>query len=299
MEKAYKLEFANEQVQGLVLSCCGCSRTEPLHSFGPALKPHFLIHYVISGRGRFSVGGQEYGLEAGSGFLIEPGELVFYEADAKEPWTYVWVGFGGSQAGEYVRKMGLSGTHPVFYSNRQEELYHCVRNMMEHNTSGVANDLRRNGELAIFLSLIASEVPVKERNDADKDNSYVTKAVGFIRDNYCNPIRVTDVAEFVCVNRSYLYVLFEQSLGMSPQNFMTACRITRAAELLQTTDIPIESIALSCGYNDALVFTKAFKKTKGISPSGYRKECKRGGRHNKEQLVQIEDVIREIRERQI
>ncbi len=294
MEKAYKLEFANEQIQGLAVSCCGCSKTEPLHSFGPALKPHFLIHYVLSGKGRFSVGNQEYSLEAGSGFLIEPGELVFYQSDEQEPWTYVWVGFGGSQAGEYVRKMGLSGMHPVFCSNRREELYTCVRNMMEHNTSGVANDLRRNGELAIFLSLIAAEAQGREVEDADKANAYVKKAVNFIQSNYCNPIKVTDVADFVCVNRSYLYTLFEHSLGMPPQKFLSAYRITKAAELLQTTEIPIESIALSCGYNDALVFTKAFKQTKGISPSRYRKEFRESGsRHKKEHLLQIEDFIRQ------
>ncbi|MBO5093164.1 MAG: AraC family transcriptional regulator [Lachnospiraceae bacterium] len=295
MEKAYKLEFTNEQTDGLCVNCCGCSRTEPLHSFGPALKPHFLIHYVLSGKGKFSVQNQEYNLEAGSGFLIEPGELAFYQADEKEPWTYVWVGFSGSRAAEYMAKIGLSGKHPVFCAGRQDALYACVRNMMEHNTSSIANDLRRNGELAVFLSLIASETPAKEADDADKANIYVQKAIGFIQSNYCNPIKVTDVADFVCVNRSYLYTLFERSIGMPPQKFLSAYRITKAAELLQTTDIPIESIALSCGYNDALVFTKAFKQVKGISPSLYRKELKSGGgRHDKEQLLQIEAFIRRI-----
>lgn len=294
MEKAYKLEFMNEQAGSLYVNCCGCSKTEPLHSFGPALKPHFLIHYVLSGRGRFSVQNQEYSLEAGTGFLIEPGELVFYEADKKEPWTYVWVGFSGSQAEDYVQKMGLSGKHPVFCSKRSDELYTCVRNMMEHNTSGVANDLRRNGELAVFLSLIASDVSVRETDDADRANSYVRKAIRFIQSNYCNPIKVTDVADFVCVNRSYLYTLFENSIGMPPQKFLSAYRITKASELLQTTDIPVESIALSCGYSDALVFTKAFKQMKGVSPSMYRKGMQEGeGRHSREQLAQIEDFLRD------
>lgn len=294
MEKAYKLEFANEQTEGLFLNCCGCSRTEPLHSFGPALKPHFLIHYVLSGKGKFSVQNQEYNLEAGNGFLIVPGELVFYQADEKEPWTYVWVGFSGGQAGEYVRKMGLSGKHPIFSSDKQEELYACVRNMMAHNTWSVANNLRRNGELAVFLSVIASQVQIRETDDRDRANAYVKKAVEFIQSNYYNPIKVTDIADFVCVNRSYLYTLFESSLGMPPQKFLSTYRITKAAQLLQTTDIPIESIALSCGYKDALVFTKAFKQVKGMSPSIYRREfCSGDSRHKKEELVQIEAFIRQ------
>ena len=47
MEKAYKLEFINEQTGTLAVNCCGCSKTEPLHSFGPALKSHYMIHYLL------------------------------------------------------------------------------------------------------------------------------------------------------------------------------------------------------------------------------------------------------------
>ena len=53
MEKAYKLEFTGEKSGSLFVNCCGCSRTEPLHSFGPAQKPHYLIHFILSGKGRF------------------------------------------------------------------------------------------------------------------------------------------------------------------------------------------------------------------------------------------------------
>ena len=56
-------------------------------------------------------------------------------------------------------------------------------------------------------------------------------------------------------------------IGMSPQQFLTAFRITKATELLQLTSLPIESIALSCGYHDPLVFTKAFKQMKKMSPA--------------------------------
>lgn len=295
MEKAYKLEFANEEPGSLCVNCCGCSRTEPLHSFGPALKPHYTIHYVLSGKGKFSVSGKEYFLEAGYGFLIEPDELVFYQADEEEPWMYVWVGFGGGQAGEYVEKMGLSNQQPVFESHRREELYQAVKDMMEHNTFGIANDLRRNGQLALFLSIVASGVPVKEKDGGEGGNLYVRKAVEFIRSNYCNPIRVADIADYVCINRSYLYALFEDSLHMPPREFLAMYRLTRAIALLQTTEIPIESIALSCGYKDALVFSKAFRQMKGMPPSRYRKEIKSGkSRHDKEQLAQIEAFINQV-----
>jgi AraC family transcriptional regulator of arabinose operon len=295
MEKAYKLEFAGEQTGSLYVNCCGLSRTEPLHSFGPALKPHYLIHYILSGKGRFSIGGKEYPLEAGYGFLITPDELAFYQADEEEPWVYVWVGFSGVQAAEYIGNIGLSVQQPVFKSDASEELYDIVKDMMEHNTCGLSNDLRRNGQLGIFLSIIAEGSRVTEKSEADRANTYVRKAVAFIQSNYCNPIKVTDVADYVCINRSYLYTLFQSSMGMSPQQFLATFRITKATELLQLTSLPIESIALSCGYQDPLVFTKAFRQMKKMSPTAYRKEIRQGGiRRNKEHLKQVEDFINQI-----
>ena len=296
MEKAYKLEFENEQTGALVVNCCGCSKTEPLHSFGPALKPHYMIHYILSGKGVFRTGGREYPLEAGSGFLIVPGHLAFYQADEKEPWTYVWVGFSGSGVESFVSHTGLSVRHPVFQSDHSDELYGSVRDMMEHNTYGLTNELRRNGQLQIFLSLIAESAGTQARPEEDRANQYVKRAVEFIQRNYCNPVKVTDVADYVCINRSYLYTLFENSMGMSPQQFLTAFRLTRAAELLAVTQLPVESIALSCGYNDPLVFTKAFKQMKGMSPSAYRKELQKGEtRRNREYLRQVEDFISQVK----
>ena len=292
MEKAFKLDFKSDRVGSLYANNCGCSQTQPLHSFGPASKPHYLIHYVLSGKGIFRFHDKECRLEAGYGFLIQPNELAFYQADEEDPWCYLWVGFAGSRAEEYLRAIGLSDRHPIFTCDRSEELYAIVRDMMEHSTFGIANDLRRNGQLGVFLSIVAESAGVVSGDEEDKGNQYVKKAVSFIQNNYCNPIKVTDVAEYVCINRSYLYTLFQNYLGMSPQQFLTVFRITKARELLESTNYSIESIALSCGYSDALVFTKAFRALRGTSPSQYRKDLRK--ENSREQLKQVEDLIAEL-----
>lgn len=296
MEKAYELEFGGEKSGSLYVNCCGCSKTEPLHSFGPAWKPHYLIHYILNGKGKFMIGGKTYPLEAGYGFLIMPEELAFYQSDEGDPWTYVWVGFSGTKAQEYIKAIGLSVEYPVFVSERSRELYQAVKDMMEHNTYGISNELRRTGQLSIFLSVIAEGGAVRERNQGDWADTYVSKAVEFIQGNYCNPIKVTDVADYVCINRSYLYTLFQNALGMSPQQFLMTFRITKAAELLQHTSLSIESIAISCGYQDPLVFTKAFRQMKKMPPSVYRREMKKGGtRKNREHLEQVEELVTRLK----
>ena len=294
MEKAYKLLFNTEESDDLYVYCCGLSQTESGHSFGPALKPHFMIHFVLSGKGSFTIGGKKYPLTEGYGFLIVPDELSYYVADSKDPWTYVWVGFGGRRAEDIVSQLGLSLQQPVFKSDKSKEIYNLVKDMTEHNTFSVEDSLRRNGNLSLFLSLIASGMSVTPKSDSGSDNDYVTRAQAYVRSNYCNPIKVTDIANYVCINRSYLYTLFEKNLGISPHQYLTSYRIAKAVELLQLTDLPIESIGVSCGYSDPLVFSKAFKLEKGMPPSVYRKTLPKSDRAgSKEHLLQVEKLIEE------
>jgi AraC-like DNA-binding protein len=292
MEKAYKLLFNTEESDDLYVYCCGLSQTAPGHSFGPALKPHFMIHFVMNGKGTFMMGGKRYPLENGYGFLIVPDELAYYVADEDNPWTYVWIGFGGRRAEEIVSQLGLSIKQPVFKSDKSKEIYDIVKDMMEHNTFSVEDSLRRNGQLQMFLSVIASGLSVTPKSDSGSANDYVNRAQAYVRSNYCNPIKVTDIADYVCINRSYLYTLFENALGISPQQYLARYRIAKAVELLQLTSLPIESIAISCGYSDPLVFSKAFRQEKGMSPSTYRKSLPTGDKaESREHLLQVEQLI--------
>ena len=103
MEDSYVLQVRERQFSDLYLCFCGYAQCRPRHSFGPAVRPNYIIHYILRGKGSYSVGGTRFELEAGQGFLIEPGVQTFYQADQEEPWTYLWVGFDGERAAEYLQ----------------------------------------------------------------------------------------------------------------------------------------------------------------------------------------------------
>ena len=68
-----------------------------------AVRPNYILHYIMEGKGKFFDGKESCSLHAGQGFLIEPEVQTYYEADPDEPWTYLWSGFAGEKAGEYLR----------------------------------------------------------------------------------------------------------------------------------------------------------------------------------------------------
>ncbi len=271
MEDSYVLQIKERQFPELYMCLCGYARCSPGHSFGPAVRPNYIIHYIMEGKGSYTVGGVRYELEAGQGFLIEPGVQTFYQADGEEPWSYLWVGFGGEKAEEYLKSTGLGESRLIYRSSQGERLKQIVLSMLNHNTYALSDQFYLEGLLYSFLGVLAENMDVFSVPERGTGSLYVRKAVEFIQNNYCNPIHITDIADYVCINRSYLYTLFQKEIGMPPQEYLANYRLTRAAELLLITDISIESVALSCGYSDPLVFSKAFKAKNGLTPSKYRK----------------------------
>ncbi|MBQ7933454.1 MAG: helix-turn-helix transcriptional regulator, partial [Lachnospiraceae bacterium] len=83
-------------------------------------------------------------------------------------------------------------------------------------------------------------------------------------------LSVPDIAAHLHIDRTYLYRLFKHELGISPLQYLTDVRMERAVALLTETKLPVQSVAGSVGYEDALYFSKTFKKAKGVSPSDYR-----------------------------
>jgi len=95
-------------------------------------------------------------------------------------------------------------------------------------------------------------------------------ALEYINDNYSRGIGVTEIADHVGITRSHLNHLFQQELNISIQNYLMDFRMYKAANLLVSSSMPVKEVSVSVGYRDQLVFSKAFKKKFGMSPTSYR-----------------------------
>ena len=85
----------NKHMSGINPLFVGSEKCAPSHSYGPAVRNYCLIHYIRRGCGMFSSRGKSHRLSAGDAFVINKGEITFYQADKDDPWEYVWVAFDG------------------------------------------------------------------------------------------------------------------------------------------------------------------------------------------------------------
>ncbi|MFT4145876.1 MAG: AraC family transcriptional regulator [Mobilitalea sp.] len=262
----------NTNSSELYMYYCGISSCLPGHTWGPAIREHYVIHYVLSGEGTLRVKDKIYHLKENEGFLLSPNEVTIYSASVENPWEYVWVGFHGLNAYNYLRLSEITQEEPIFKFTRGDQLKNCMLEMVKVNNEYThSTNLRIQSLLySLFAELVENAQQSNSVNPHTTKSQYIRKAIDYIHTNYMEHITVADLANYVGLDRSYFTTIFKECLNTPPQKYLTQYKINKACSLLKDNTFSIAEIATISGYNDPVVFQKAFKNTIGISPSKYR-----------------------------
>lgn len=272
--------FSNERFVDLGLYQYGWEQCEPLHSYGPYVRNHYLFHYVISGTGTltatdFNGESHTYRLKSGEGFMIFPKQVTSYSADEKHPWEYTWLEFDGLRVKEALDLAGLTVAAPIYHTNSRDLSQELKNEMLYITNHSDFPPLNLIGHLYLFLDYLTRSSSNQKRLQTGKlQDFYVREALSFIEQNFQNDISVEDIAAFCSLNRSYFGKIFKDSVGKNPQEFLIHYRMTKAAELLKTTELSVGDVSNAVGYPSQLHFSRAFKNVYGISPRHWRSENK-------------------------
>lgn len=243
----------------------------PRHSYGPRVRLNYVIHVVIDGKGMLDCGGKRWMIRKGQMFILFPGEITTYYADKEDPWYYCWFGFQGSSAAKIVESIGFTPQTPVLSFGDGESVEKKIIEMLGSVSLTLDGQLHRNAEMMDILSKMIWERAKQAGSDSGEAGfSYSEYAVRYINNHFNEKIRIQELAKHIGISRSYLVKLVRQETGMSPQEYLIAVRMRRAADLLTGSNDPIRLIAAECGYEDALAFSKVFKSNFGQNPSDYR-----------------------------
>ncbi len=233
------------------------------YSIGNFVRNNYLIHYVHKGSGMYKARGQVYELKANDAFIIYPDEITYYEASETDPWEYSWVEFSGTAVLKYLSATNMSPDNPVCYSVPAGDKIIYTLSQTEPN-----NPYEITGLLYQFLSALVTDKP-KTMSMADE---YVKAALSYIHTFYYDTfINVEEISGYVGIDRSYLYRLFKEKMGISPKKYILEYKLKTAAKLLRETNLSVGQVALSTGFDDQLYFSTAFRRFFGTAPTKYRR----------------------------
>ncbi len=92
-----------------------------------------------------------------------------------------------------------------------------------------------------------------------------------MQESMYNPGKASDYAKSLGISTSHFQHLYKEYFGISFQKDFIRMRIDFAKDLLETTDLPMERIAETCGYNNEMHFYRQFKQATDETPANYRR----------------------------
>ena len=254
LSKALNLYYGGWEI------CC------PMHTFGPAIRQHYLVHYVTRGKGRLWMNDTCYVIEKDTMFLIRPGITCVYQADKDDPWEYCWICIDGYDVENMLNNSGFDKVNLLFFDKSNGEVRDAMLNFIFYFSK------YKNNEYMLLSRLynIFGHMKIQTKKQQAK-SIHVERAIDYIYENYSKNISVTDIANYLGIDRTYLYRLFKEEYNMSPQKYLLNFRLKAAMNKLEGGNMSIAEIAYSCGFNDASAFCHQFKKVYKDTPLNYRR----------------------------
>lgn len=205
-------------------------------------------------------------------------QLIGYHLEnrGEEQFTAVLDEVLGSLASEecndYIKMEIYHSLASIFmsYMNR----HGLMRKVVEHVPIGKLFDTSEIiswVELTEYFRGLADRIFECHKNDKDKSTHLIVEKVHeYVHANLASNISLTELAEQVHLNASYLSRLYKSVTGIGISEYIASVRNEKAKMLLKETSMKTQDIAKAVGYLSGLAFTRFFKKYNDVTPQEYR-----------------------------
>lgn len=98
----------------------------------------------------------------------------------------------------------------------------------------------------------------------------IKKLITYVAGHYPYPIGIEDAARACALSPNYLSEYFSRTLNLTFSEYLLFFRLKAASQLLLSTTLPVEQVALKCGFENKSYFYRRFKQVFGMTPRRHR-----------------------------
>ncbi|MEF3305911.1 helix-turn-helix domain-containing protein [Paenibacillus sp. GYB003] len=109
-----------------------------------------------------------------------------------------------------------------------------------------------------------------EERGRSRGSESVERVKAYVEANLGRDMSLQVVAECVRLHPRYLSQLFKEETGIGFVDYVNKRRLEAAAHLIKTSDLNVEQIAGTVGFNTPAYFIKKFKEAYGVTPKTYK-----------------------------
>lgn len=246
---------------------------------GSFIDDEWVWHYIVSGSWDFRMGGQSWRVEAGDSILIPPRLLhvvTVAAPDAHGELLQEVIHFNLSPTSftsDYTHVITL----PVRDRTRVRRWFREIGELWCNGVPEVLGDLGRMLEASgLLMAILGTHLRNGQRARVSSPAAAtgwleVERAVSYLQQNYARTSLVlNEVSQAAGVTPNYLCRIFMRNMGCSVMGYLGACRLEQAEVLLLSSKLNCSQIAEHTGFSSLHVFSHAFRRVRGMSPSQFR-----------------------------
>ena len=246
---------------------------------GPVIEtPHpegrndYQLLYIAAGKGHFYFKGSKKAtiVEKGNMVLFRPKEPQVYYYYARDKTEVYWVHFTGWKVEEYLDSYELPKKENVFFTGVSPD-YPWIYNQIIRELQLKRANYEDVIKLFLHHILLTINRYIKESQQTKSDTiNDIERAVHYFNENYTKPISIEQYAEEHLMSVNWFIHEFKSVMKVPPMQYITSLRIAAAKGYLENSVKSVSEIAAFVGYDNALYFSRIFKKRTGMTPKEYR-----------------------------
>ena len=265
----------------LRINNCGYYRvhtTPVIETPHPEGRNDYQLLYIAAGKGEFYFKGSKEPtiVTKGNMILFRPGEPQVYYYYAVDKTEVYWVHFTGWKVEEYLERYELPHDENVFYTGVSPD-YPWIYNQMIRELQ--LQRVNHEDMISLYMHHIFITINryIKERRETKNDTiNDIERAAHYFKDNYNKQISIEQYAEEHLMSVNWFIHSFKSVMKMSPMQYIISLRIAIAKGYLENSTKNITEISNEVGYENALYFSRLFRKYTGMTPTEYRKKRGKG-----------------------
>lgn len=125
--------------------------------------------------------------------------------------------------------------------------------------------LKAEIQLKEYYKLIEEELSINQSSE-----NAIAYAKEYIETYFAEDINISNLAKKLGFTSAYFSKLFNTYENCAPSKYLTNIRINSAKNLLANTQLHINEVGRSVGYDNQFYFSRIFKNNTGYTPSAYR-----------------------------
>ena len=254
--------------------------------------------YIVSGTADFVIEGNRYTVSEGDVILIPPYQTHLIVSRGQELLVQYIFHFDFFKSEERILlkhrdiltqdncpgyvpddKEGLLEGQVIIASIPEEErmdlmrLYLVMRKEFADSRPGRELLLKAACRMALtyMLRYLKPDGALEElRQSSSKSWIHVENAINYIQNgDIARELTNEQIAAAIGVSPNYLTRAFQKHIGISLHKYIVTLRMERAQQLLLSGRLNVSEAAAQVGYSSVFVFSKAFKRLTGVSPSDF------------------------------